>query len=120
MFRSAGFEKNSLTNDSDSSLISPVDDTAIQELDRVLKHFTIGEKSMPAYDYVVRWKTQFLLFLLINFLSLFQLIDDKAPSFNEWDEPVDKLTSINVTNDDGEVLEEPPSLAQSLELTGVP
>ena len=53
-------------------------------------------------------------------MSLFQLIDDKAPSFNEWDEPVDKLTAINVTNDDGEVLEEPPSLAHSLELTGVP
>lgn len=101
-FRSAGFEKGSLVNDGDSSVNSvSVDNTAIQELDRVLKHVSIGGASMSAYDYVI--------------------IDDEVPSFNEGDEAVDKLIALQGTVDDGEAAEEteceePPSLAQSLEL----
>lgn len=56
------------------------------------------------------------------FFCLFQVIDDQIPTFNEWDDSTDRIQSINgLANDDAENLEElpredPPSLAESLEL----
>lgn len=60
-FKSAGFERCSTINKiymlKSTSLtdeIIPSDDKSIEELDRILKHLTIGGKSMSGYDYVVR------------------------------------------------------------------
>ncbi|CAF1288191.1 unnamed protein product [Adineta ricciae] len=75
---------------------------AIEELDWILKHVTIGGKVMSAFDYVT--------------------FDDNIPSFNEWDDSSERLLSVTgITNDDAENSEDipggdPPSLAESLEL----
>lgn len=60
-FRSAGFERSPTVDHLDVSQIDPIDnsniqiqDKSIDELDRVLRHLTIGGKSISAYDYVVR------------------------------------------------------------------
>ncbi|CAF1389307.1 unnamed protein product [Rotaria sordida] len=111
-FKSAGFETRPTVNDMLQGVfitneIICTDDKSIEELDRVLKHLTIGGKSMSGYDYVG--------------------IDDNAPSFNEWNEPADKLLSINgITNEDADSnedqqnddlpSEEPPSLSECLHL----
>ncbi|CAM4835599.1 unnamed protein product [Rotaria magnacalcarata] len=108
-FRSAGFEKLPIIDGVDGFPVNlsangdiSMDNKPIEELDRVLKHLTIGGKSVSAYDYVI--------------------IDDQMPSFNEWDDSTDRVLSINgFANEDAENLEElpsedPPSLAESLEL----
>ncbi|CAF3816564.1 unnamed protein product [Rotaria sordida] len=108
-FRSAGFEKLSMIDGVDVLPVNlgvkgdmSMDNKAIDELDRVLKHLTVGGKSISAYDYVI--------------------IDDQIPSFNEWDDSSDRILSINgIANDDAENMEElpredPPSLTESLEL----
>ena len=58
IFRSAGFEKSS-TVDSNTNGDILVDNKAFEELNRVLKHLTIGGKSISAYDYIVRSETEF-------------------------------------------------------------
>ncbi|CAF3999186.1 unnamed protein product [Rotaria sordida] len=108
-FRSAGFEKLSMIDGVDVLPVNlgvkgdmSMDNKAIDELDRVLKHLTVGGKSISAYDYVI--------------------IDDQIPSFNEWDDSSDRILSINgIANDDAENMEElpredPPPLTESLEL----
>ncbi|CAF1177590.1 unnamed protein product [Rotaria magnacalcarata] len=108
-FKAAGFERSTISDGLNVAQISSIigednstADKSIAELDRVLKHLTVGGKSMSAYDYV-------------NF-------DDDIPAFNEWDDSVDKLLVINgITTDDVDNSEdvpneEPPSLSESLEL----
>ncbi len=38
-----------------------MDNKAIEELDRVIKHLSIGGKCISAYDYVVRSETECLI-----------------------------------------------------------
>ena len=65
-FRSAGFEKASVIDSLNASSISSsaienftTEDKATEELDDVLKHLTIGGKTMSAYDYIVRSEAEF-------------------------------------------------------------
>ncbi len=67
-FRSAEFEKPSMVGGVDLIPVNSstngnlvIDDRAVEELDRVLKHLTVGGKSISAYDYVVRCGTEFLI-----------------------------------------------------------
>lgn len=60
-FKFAGFERSSAIDDLNQSQSEPIDtscsrmeDKAIEELDRVLKHVSIGGKSVSANDFVVR------------------------------------------------------------------
>ena len=59
-FRAAGFESSSiidrlnLVSTSASLDTFPVENNCIDELDRVLKHVTIGGQTISAYDYMVR------------------------------------------------------------------
>ena len=59
-FRSAGFESSSisaslnLVSTSASSDTSTMENDCIDDLDRILKHVTIGGQIISAYDYVVR------------------------------------------------------------------
>ena len=59
-FRSAGFESSSIVDSlhlistSASVDASPMDNDCLDELDRLLKHVTIGGQTISAYDYVVR------------------------------------------------------------------
>jgi hypothetical protein len=66
-FRVAGFVQPPLIDDLDMSLVSSLindslshEEKAIEELDRILKHVTIGGKTMSAHDYIVRSRTEFL------------------------------------------------------------
>ena len=69
-FRSTGFEKLSTTDkvDVDVVLVSldnnedmSMYNNAIEELDRVLKHVIVGDKSISASNYVVRYETEFVI-----------------------------------------------------------
>ncbi|CAF5207695.1 unnamed protein product [Rotaria magnacalcarata] len=113
-FKSAGFEKLSVFDGIDTlrqisitDEIISAEDKSIEELDRVLRHSTIGGKPMSGYDITC--------------------IDDNAPSFNEWNDSNGKLLVINgIINDDGDSnedqlnddvpSEDPPSLSEFLDL----
>jgi hypothetical protein len=67
-FGSAGFERLDVIDGVGVSSISTTtnehfstEDKPIEDLDWVLKHLTIGGKSMSAYDYTVRFETTFLI-----------------------------------------------------------
>ncbi|CAF3330347.1 unnamed protein product [Rotaria sp. Silwood2] len=105
-FRSVGFEKLSMIDGVDVFPVNlgtngdmSMDNKAIKELHR----------KRP--ETAIKRHTTALI-----------IIDDQIPSFNEWDDSADRILSINgVTNDDAENMEElpgedPPSLAESLEL----
>ncbi|CAF2100518.1 unnamed protein product [Rotaria magnacalcarata] len=112
-FKSAGNEKLSVIDGIDSlqqisitDEIISAENKSIEELDRVLRHLTIGGKPMSGYDI---------------------MCDDNAPSFNEWNDSNGKLLVINVIiNDDGDSnedqlnddvpSEDPPSLSEFLDL----
>ncbi|CAF3223559.1 unnamed protein product [Rotaria socialis] len=113
-FKSAGIEKLSVIDGIDAvqqisitDEIISAEDKSIEELDRVLRHLTIGGKPMSGYDIMCT--------------------DDNAPSFNEWNDSNDKLLVINgIINDDGDSnedqlnddvpSEDPPSLSEFLDL----
>ncbi|CAF4533453.1 unnamed protein product [Rotaria magnacalcarata] len=113
-FKSAGIEKLSVIDGIDAvqqisitDEIISAEDKSIEELDRVLRHLTIGGKPMSDYDIMC--------------------IDDNATSFNEWNDSNDKLLVINgIINDDGDSnedrlnddvpSEDPPSLSEFLHL----
>jgi len=63
-FRAAGFEERAVPGESETVMINPsaheditIDDKAVEKLDQVLKHLTIGGKTISASDYIVRCKT---------------------------------------------------------------
>lgn len=118
-FKLAGFEKPAIDGGVDVLSVDS-DGVAVGELDRVLKHLTIGAKVISAYDYVVRYKTEFSEHKLIFFFRSFQRTDDQIHPFNEWNYSSDKILSIQgIKSDDGEAVEEiereePPPLAESL------
>ena len=69
-FESAGFEKLSTTDKVDVDVVCvgldnnekmSVHNNSIEELDRVLKHVIVGGKSISAYNYVVRYETEFVI-----------------------------------------------------------
>ena len=68
IFRLASFEKLSMIDGADAIPVNSsinedmsMDNKAIEELDRVLKHLTISGKSISAHDYVVRSETEFFI-----------------------------------------------------------
>ncbi|CAF2020723.1 unnamed protein product, partial [Rotaria magnacalcarata] len=109
--------------------IISAEDKLIEELDRVLRHLTIGGKPMSGYDIICgemrerKFEKHFSFFTF----HCFESIDDNASSFNEWNDSNDKLLVINgIINDDGDSnedqlndgvpSEDPPSLSECLDL----
>ncbi|CAF1281361.1 unnamed protein product [Adineta ricciae] len=106
-FRKAGFEIPSDSSCSSCSLVSPpeniiVEKESLAELDKVLKHLTIGGHAMSADDFV-------------NF-------DQDVPVFNQWEDDSEKVLSIDERShedsqfDEDIIYEQQPSLSEALEI----
>ncbi|CAF4543278.1 unnamed protein product, partial [Rotaria sp. Silwood2] len=141
-FRSVGFEKLSMIDGVDVFPVNlgtngdmSMDNKAIKELHRkrpetaIKRHttaliVTLFRRNPSARFTGRRSRAVFFHMGGGKFISAYDyvIIDDQIPSFNEWDDSADRILSINgVTNDDVENMEElpgedPPSLAESLEL----
>ncbi|CAF2983977.1 unnamed protein product [Rotaria sp. Silwood2] len=106
-FKSAGF-KTSIPTSNATSTTTPENeniilvDSSLTELGKALQQITIGGDVMSANDFVS--------------------IDDDVPTFNIWDDNVEKIltsdgfSSEDVVPEDDAVVEEPPSLLEAIKM----
>lgn len=130
-FRKAGFEIPSDSAHVTCSSGPAIEDLipekeSLVELDKVLKHLTIGGCAMSANDFVVKRKDYFFQIFDKNisflFYVFFQNFDEDLPVFNQWDDDSEKVLAIDGNRnedlqfDEEMILEQPPSLCEALEI----